>query len=331
LKTGASVPFDYLIVATGSDYSLFGHDEWRPFVHVLKTLDDAMTMRDRLLTAFERAEQMVEPDKARAMLTFTIVGAGPTGVELAGTIAELAKYSLARDFRRVDPRSARIVLIEAGDRILSAFPESLSRSALADLTALGVEVMTGHPVEDVTADHVAMGPSILETDHVFWCAGVQARPSATWIGAHTAKNGAIEVTPDVSVEGQPNLFAIGDVARLAAAGAQPLPGLATVAEQQGTYVGRLIVARLAGSKAPPPFRYKDRGSLAVIGRSKAVGRIGSINLTGFSAWILWSLVHLWTLTGFRNRLSVYLNWSWAWVTHGRGDRIITSDVDLDVG
>jgi NADH dehydrogenase len=316
-------PYDYLILATGAAYSWFGHDDWARYATVLKTLDDAAAIRLRLLSAFERAESRSDAGEIRRLLTFVVVGGGPTGVELAGSIAELARSTLARDFRHIEPRQARIVLCEAGPRLLAAFPARLSAYTVRALGGLGVEVRLGATVDEIDAGGVDVAGERIESANVFWCAGTAARPAAAWIDADAARNGAVKVAPDCSVPGHDGVFALGDVASLAGPDGKPLPGLAAVAEQQGKYVARVIANRIAGRPPPGPFRYRDLGTLAIIGRSRAVAWLGRMQLTGFPAWLFWSLVHLFLLAGFRNRLVVYVNWSWAWFTYGRGARLIT--------
>jgi len=322
LGGGTVLPYDYLVLATGAAYSFFGHDEWRAHAQVLKSIDDALSIRERLLGAFEMAEESRDPQAVQRYLTFVVVGAGPTGVELAGTIAELARSTLARDFKHIDPRAARIVLCEAGPRVLSAFPERLSDYAALALRSLGVEVMLGQAVKSIDADGLVIGDARLEAANVLWCAGTEARPAARWIGANQARNGAVKVLADCSVPGHPAIFAIGDVASFDPGDGKPLPGLAPVAKQQGRYVAQVIAARAAGRPAPGPFRYRDWGTMAVIGRSRAIARFSHFDLTGFPAWLAWSLVHLMLLVDFRSRLMVYVNWSWAWFTYGRGARLL---------
>lgn len=323
LADGPDLPYDYLVLATGAAYSFFGHDDWARHARVLKTIDDALAIRAQLLGAFEQAERGGDPATIRAWLTFVIVGAGPTGIELAGTIAELARMTLARDFRNIDPRAARIVLCEAGKRVLPAFPESLSAYTQAALEKLGIEVRLGHAVGEIDATGLMVGDTRIDTVNILWCAGTQARPAARWLGAEAARNGAIRVKPDCSVPGYPEIFAIGDVASLDDASGKPLPGLAAVAKQQGIYLGKLLQARIAGRSDFPPFRYRDLGTMAVIGRSRAIADFGWMRLTGFIAWLAWSLVHLMLLVDFRSRLMVYVNWTWAWFTYGRGARLLT--------
>ncbi|WP_230768971.1 NAD(P)/FAD-dependent oxidoreductase [Sphingomonas sp. Leaf4] len=322
LNDGRRLPFDRLILATGAAYSFFGHDDWAEHAFVLKSIDDALAIRAAVLGAFERAEQCDDPAELRRLLTFAVVGGGPTGVELAGTIAELARTTLARDFAHVDPRGARVVLCEMGDRILAGFDPALSASARRALESLGVEVRTGAAVETIDDGGLTVGGERIDAAAVLWAAGTAARPAATWLDAAAARNGAVKVRPDCSVPGHPDIFAIGDVASFQGDDG-PLPGLAPVAKQQGKYVGRLIAGRIAGTPDPGPFRYRDYGSMAVIGRSRAVAEIGGMKLKGFVAWLAWSLVHLMLLVDFRSRVAVYVNWSWSWFTYGRGARLLT--------
>ncbi len=323
---GRILAYDYLILATGVAYSYFGHDEWAEHTQVLKSLSDAEAIRERVLGVYELAEESSDADAIRRLLTFVIVGGGPTGVELAGTLAELARSTLPGDFKNIDPRSTRIVLCEAGSHVLAAFPERLSIYAATALKSLGVEVRLGQAVTDIDHQGLAVGDTRIETATVLWCAGTQAEPAARWIGAEAARNGALKVSQDCSVPGRPEIFAIGDVASFDSGSGKPLPGLAPVAKQQGAYVGRLIEARLSGKPAPASFRYRDLGTLAVIGRDRAVADFGGFTLTGFPAWLVWSLVHLMLLVDFRSRLTVYVNWSWAWFTYGRGARLLTGKV-----
>ncbi|KQM98791.1 NAD(P)/FAD-dependent oxidoreductase [Sphingomonas sp. Leaf25] len=322
LNDGRRLPFDRLILATGAAYSFFGHDDWAEHAFVLKSIDDALAIRAAVLGAFERAEQCDDPAELRRLLTFAVVGGGPTGVELAGTIAELARTTLARDFAHVDPRGARVVLCEMGDRILAGFDPALSASARRALESLGVEVRTGAAVETIDDGGLTVGGERIDAAAVLWAAGTAARPVARWLGTDAARNGAVKVRPDCSVPGHPDIFAIGDVASFEG-DKGPLPGLAPVAKQQGKYVGRLIAGRIAGTPDPGPFRYRDYGSMAVIGRSRAVAEIGGMKLKGFVAWLAWSLVHLMLLVDFRSRVAVYVNWSWSWFTYGRGARLLT--------
>jgi NADH:ubiquinone reductase (H+-translocating) len=328
LANGVELPYDYLVLATGAAYSFFGHDEWAAYTHVLKTLDDALSIRERLLSAFEWAEESNDPAEIQRLMTFAVIGGGPTGVELAGTMAELARSTLARDFKRIDPRSARIVLCEAGPRLLSAFPQHLSDYSLTALRALGVEVRLGEAVNQIDERGLLVGNTRIDASLILWCAGTAARPAARWIGASAARNGAVQVAADCSVPAWPEIFAIGDVASYSSGRSGPLPGLAPVAKQQGYYVGGLLKAHIQGKPVPGPFRYRDWGTMAVIGRSHAIADFGRFRLTGFLAWLTWSLVHLMLLVDFRSRVIVYWNWSWAFFTYGRGARLLTGDVHM---
>jgi NADH dehydrogenase len=328
LANGVELPYDYLVLATGAAYSFFGHDEWAAYTHVLKTLDDALSIREQLLSAFEWAEESDDPAQIQRLMTFAVIGGGPTGVELAGTMAELARSTLARDFKRIDPRSARIVLCEAGPRLLSAFPQHLSDYSLTALRALGVEVRLGEAVNQIDERGLLVGNTRIDASLILWCAGTAARPAARWIGTSAARNGAVQVAADCSVPAWPEIFAIGDVASYSAGRSAPLPGLAPVAKQQGHYVGSVLKARIQGRPVPGPFRYRDFGTMAVIGRSHAIADFGRFKLTGFPAWLTWSLVHLMLLVDFRSRVVVYWNWSWAFFTYGRGARLLTGDVHM---
>jgi NADH dehydrogenase len=325
IAEGLRIPFDYLVVATGAKQSYFGHEAWALDAPGLKTIDDATDLRRRILLAFERAEIESDPDERRRLMNFVIVGAGATGVELAGAIAELARGALASDFHAIDPRQARIVLVEAGPRVLSQFDESLSRSAQQALERLGVEVRVGTEVTGCNALGVSMGKDRIDSRTVIWAAGVEASPAGCWLGADTDRAGRITVGPDLSLPGRPHVFAIGDAAASVDAEGRRLPGVAPVAKQQGAYVARVIAARAAGEPVSP-FRYKDYGMLATIGRSRAVAQIGGIKISGFPAWLLWCFVHIFFLIGYRNRLIVMLNWAWNFVTFQRGARLITGIV-----
>jgi NADH:ubiquinone reductase (H+-translocating) len=321
IAEGRRIPYDDLIIATGAEHAYFGHD-WASFAPGLKTIDDATYLRRRILLAFERAE--TEPDAAerRRLLNFVVVGGGPTGVEMAGAIAELAKRALASDFRSIDPRSARILLLEAGPRLLPSFDPALSEKARRSLEQLGVDVRLGSGVTDCDSVSVSVGRERIETRTIIWAAGVQASPAAEWLGAESDRAGRVKVQSDLSVPGHPNIFVIGDAACAIGADGEPLPGVAPVAKQQGQYVARLLIARAEG-KTLPPFRYRDYGALATIGRKRAVAQMGAFKLSGFVAWLLWSVAHIYFLIGFRNRLAVALHWLWNYVTFQRGTRLIT--------
>ena len=322
LEDAPELGYDYLILAAGCRYSFFGHDEWARYVQVLKTLQDALAIRERVLAAFERAEEMADPEAVRRLLTFVVVGAGPTGVELAGTIAELARATLVRDFKRIDPKSARIILCEAGPRPLAAFPERLSDYCGRVLQDLGIELRLGESVTSIDAAGLRIGDEVIETDCILWCAGTEAEPAAAWIGAQTVRHGTVQVSSDCSIPGHPEIFAIGDLSSFHTKAGKILPGLAPVAKQQGAYVGKLLKRRIGGENDVRPFKYRDFGTMAVIGRSRAVADFGRFTLTGLPAWLAWSMVHLLLLIDFRSRILVFVNWSWAWFTYGRGARLL---------
>ena len=328
LATGAydrAVPYDYLILATGASQSYFGHDEWAEYALSLKSIEDATAIRRKLLLAFEAAEQQMElnPDEARALLTFVIVGAGPTGVEMAGEIAEVARKSLLADFRHINPATARILLVEAAPRILAAYPASLASRAAAKLRRMGVEVRTGSKVEKVDAEGVVVDGERIPARTVIWAAGVQASPAGAWLGAETDRAGRVVVHGDLSVPGRPEIFVLGDTAHALWQG-QPLPGVAPVALQQGAYVAKVIRERLAGQSEVKPFTYFDKGTLSTVGRLYAIADIRGLRLFGFFAWIIWVVVHIFFLIGFRNRAIVMFQWAWAYLTYQRGARLITS-------
>jgi len=322
LEDGGELPYDTLVLATGVRHAYFGHDEWEPFAPGLKTLEDATTLRRRILVAFERAERESDPKRREALLTFAIVGAGPTGVELAGTIAELAQFTLPKDFRNIDTRKARVVLIEAGPRVLAGFADELSAYAQASLAKIGVEVVLGHAVTDCNGDGVVYGGKTLEAKTIIWAAGVRASPAAEWLGAPADRAGRLQVQPDLTVPGHPEIFAIGDTVTIAAWNGEPVPGIAPAAKQEGRYVAETIKARLAGRKLGP-FHYKHAGSLAQIGRRLAVIDFGSIKLRGAIAWWIWGIAHIYFLIGLRHRLSVALSWLWIYLRDQRAARLIT--------
>ena len=322
LEDGDTLSYDTLVLATGARHAYFGHDEWEPFAPGLKTLEDATTLRRRILVAFERAERETDPERRAALLTFVIIGAGPTGVELAGTIADLARDTLPQDFRNIDTSKARVVLIEAGSRVLAGFPDDLSAYAQASLESIGVEVALGKPVTECTADGVVYGGSRLEARTIIWAAGVRASRAAEWLGAPADRAHRVQVLPDLTVPGHPDVFAVGDTATIADASGNPVPGIAPAAKQQGRYVAALIKARLDGGTLPP-FRYKHAGSLAQIGKRKAVIDFGWIKLRGNLAWWIWGIAHIYFLIGLRNRLSVALSWMWVHARNQRAARLIT--------
>ena len=322
LEDGGELPYDTLVLATGVRHAYFGHDEWEPFAPGLKTLEDATTLRRRILVAFERAERESDPKRREALLTFAIVGAGPTGVELAGTIAELAQFTLPKDFRNIDTRKARVVLIEAGPRVLAGFADELSAYAQASLAKIGVEVVLGQAVTDCNGEGVVYGGKTLEAKTIIWAAGVRASPAAEWLGAPADRAGRLQVQPDLTVPGHPEIFAIGDTVTIAAWNGEPVPGIAPAAKQEGRYVAETIKARLAGRKLGP-FHYKHAGSLAQIGRRLAVIDFGSIKLRGAIAWWIWGIAHIYFLIGLRHRLSVALSWLWIYLRDQRAARLIT--------
>jgi NADH:quinone reductase (non-electrogenic) len=316
------IPYDQLVVATGARESYFGHDEWAAVTSGLKTVEDATTMRRRILIAFERAEACLDENERRRQLTFVIIGGGPTGVELAGALAELAKAALARDFRHIDPTTARIVLVEAGPRLLPSFPASLSEAAARALTRLGVEVRLGANVTSCGTDGAMLGDEPIASRTVVWAAGVAASPAAGWLGIEPGRGGRVPVGPDLTLPGYPEILVIGDTAEVVGPHGA-LPGVAPVAKQQGAYVARVIAARLAGKPPPGPFRYRDYGNLATIGRRAAVGDFGWFRLTGRLAWVVWGVAHIYFLIGFRNRMAVAADWLWSYLTYQRGARLIT--------
>jgi NADH:ubiquinone reductase (H+-translocating) len=322
-----SLPFDYLVLATGSTHSYFGHDNWQPFAPGLKSIDDATAIRRRLLSAFEAAE--IEPDAQRRerFLRFVIVGAGPTGVELAGTIAELARFTLAADFRRIDPRSASIVLVEAGPRVLAAFQEPQSGYALRSLEQLGVEVRLNAAVTACDANGVSIGAERLESATVIWAAGVAASPVGRWLNVPTDRAGRVPVRPDLSAS--ENVFVIGDAASVELPNGKRVPGVAPAAKQQGRYVAKVIAARISAQPAPPPFAYRDPGNLATIGRKRAVIEFPFMTLRGFIAWWIWGVAHIYFLVGVPSPVAVSLRWLWEYLTHGRGARLITGNEHAD--
>lgn len=319
------ITYDYLVLATGARHSYFGKDEWEPFAPGLKRIDDATGIRRRILRAFELAENTEDPAEQRRLLNFVIIGAGPTGVELAGAIAELARHGMQREFRNVDPAQARVMLVQSGPRILPAFPEQLSARSTEALKNLGVEVLTDSRVEQVDAEGIAIGGQRIESRTVFWAAGVIASPAAKWLGCPADPAGRLKVEPDLSVPGLPTIFAIGDTAYAEAWEGKPVPGLAPAAKQGGQYVAGLIRARLEGKPTPPAFQYRHMGSLATIGRKAAVADFGWLRLSGAVAWWLWGAVHVLFLIGARNRISVALEWFWAYLTFRSSTRLITGE------
>ena len=323
-----SVRFDALIVATGARHAYFGHEEWAAVAPGLKKIDDATRLRRKILIAFEQAENEEDPDERRQLMTFVVVGGGPTGVEMAGAIAELARVALASDFRFIDPAMSQIILLEAGSRVLSSFPERLSNSAKRSLTRLGVEVRLNSPVTDCAVDGVRIGDQRIECRTIIAAAGVAASPAAAWLNAEHDQLGRVFVGGDLTLPGHPEIFVIGDTALARDEAGDPLPGLAPVAKQEGAYAARTIRARLAGRPLPPRFHYRNFGNVTTIGRTAAVADFGLVRLTGFVAWVVWCVVHIYFLIGFRNRVAVALDWLWAYITFQRGARLIT-DVEME--
>ncbi|MGI6245768.1 MAG: NAD(P)/FAD-dependent oxidoreductase [Pseudochelatococcus sp.] len=329
LEDGDSVGYDTLVVATGARHAYFGHDEWETVAPGLKTLEDATTIRRRLLLAFERAEREPDPAKREALLTFGVIGAGPTGVELAGIIAELAKQTLWQEFRNIDTRKARVMLIEAGPRVLAAFPEDLSTYAAEALKKRGVELRLGQPVSDCTGEGLRIGDEFIPCRTSVWAAGVAASPAAGWLGVEGDRAGRVPVRPDLTLADRPEIFVIGDTAAVKAPDGGPVPGIAPAAKQQGEYVARLIRARLAGERAPEPFHYRHQGNLATIGKGAAVVHMGRLRLRGGLAWWVWGIAHIFFLIGTRSRAAVAWSWLWSYLTGQHSARLITQGSQLN--
>jgi NADH dehydrogenase len=323
LEDGGVIGYDSLVLATGARHAYFGHDEWEPYAPGLKTLEDATAIRRRILLSFERAERETDADARAALLTFVIVGGGPTGVELAGAIAELAHQNLPGEYRHIDTRKARVVLIEAGPRILPSFTEDLSAYAHASLARQGVEIQLGQAVRQCSADGVIYGDRPMAAKVILWAAGVRASPAAAWVGLPVDAAGRARVAPDLTVPGHPEIFVIGDTATIDAWHGKPVPGIAPAAKQQGMHVARSIRLRLAGAAAPRNFRYRHAGNLATIGKRAAVIDFGTVKLRGRLAWWIWGLAHIYFLIGMRNRLAVALSWLWIYVTGNRSACLIT--------
>jgi NADH dehydrogenase len=322
LADGTRLEYEFLVLATGATHAYFGHEDWAPLAPGLKTLEDAVEIRRRVLTAYERAEREPDPAAQRALLTFVVVGGGPTGVELAGALAEISRYTLAADFRHIHPESARVVLVEAMPRVLPAYSDRLSAAARCQLEGLGVEVRTEAPVTRIDPDGVELaGGERIASRTVLWGAGVAASPLGRELGASLDRAGRAEVRPDLSVPGRPEVFVIGDLARVVQRGV-PVPGLAPAAIQEGRTAARNVI-RLARGRRTLPFRYRDRGTLSTIGRAAAVGEVFGVEVTGLAAWLLWLFVHIFYLIGFRNRVAVLADWAWSYATFSRGARLIT--------
>jgi NADH dehydrogenase len=314
--------YDYLLLATGAQHAYFGQERWERFAPGLKTLEQATEIRRRVLTAFELAERERDPELRKAHLTFVIVGGGPTGVELAGAIGEMSRFTLARDFRNIDPKLTRVILIEAGARILPSFEVELASRAVRDLESLGVQVWTNSRVTDIDAEGVQIGAERIRTDTVLWAAGVRASELGALPGAARDAQGRVLVGPDLSVPGRPEVFVLGDLARVEGQGGKPLPGIAPVALQHGRYTARVVLDEIAGAKARKPFAYFDKGQMATIGRSRAIVQTAGMQLTGWFAWLAWLVVHIYYLSGFENRLLVLIQWAWSYLSFSRGARLI---------
>ena len=322
LDEGANVQFDYLVVATGATHSYFGNDQWSEFAPGLKTIEDALYIRRQILSAFEEAER--HPERTRELLTFVVVGAGPTGVEMAGAIAEIAVHAMENEFKHIDPKSSRVVLIEGAPHVLPVYPESLSIKAKRQLETLGVEVVTGSLVESIDGKGVTLGDgTVIDSETVLWAAGVKASPLGELLGAPLDKAGRVAVESDLSIPGSRNVFVVGDLATV-----PEVPGVAPAAMQMGRHVARLIRSDLRG-KARRPFVYRDKGSLATIGRARGVADFGAVRFSGFLAWVSWLAVHIFYLIGFRNRILVLISWAWSYVSFRRGARIITGQPKPD--
>jgi len=322
---GDHLAYDYLLLAAGTSHAYFGHDEWEPLAPGLKSLEDATEIRRRILVAFEEAEREADPGRRDALMTFVVVGGGPTGVELAGAIAEISRYALAEDFDHINPAEARIILLEAADRLLLTFPESLGKKAAAALTRLGVQIRTHSPVTGIEPGLVRLGDEELPAATVLWAAGVRSSPLTPTLGVELDRAGRVRVEPDLSVPGHPELFVVGDLSALTDRKGRPLPGTAPVAIQQGRWAAENIVRRVGGQPTIP-FRYRDRGNMATIGRNSAVADIKGLRLSGFPAWLAWAVVHVFNLIGFRNRLVVSIQWTWSYLTYQRGARLITGQM-----
>lgn len=331
------INYDYLILATGLTHSYFGHDDWIPYAAGLKTVEDATEMRRRFLLAYERAERAADIEDRRTALTFVIVGAGPTGVELAGTMIEIARRGIPRDFRHIDTKTTRVILIEADDRVLPTFEKELSRKAQLQLEVLGVEVRLSERVTQIDNQGVMVGKERIAAGNVFWAAGVQATPITKTLGVELAHGGRVPVQPDLTIAGHDNVFVIGDIASLKdSKTGQPVPGIAPAAIQMGRYVAKIIQKECeaasgsgVAARQRTPFQFRDKGMLATIGRARAVGTIFGVHVSGLIAWLSWAMIHIFFLIGFGNRLIVLLRWAWAYFIFQRGARLITGDIDFD--
>jgi len=329
-RENVPIHYDYLVLGTGVTHSYFGHTEFAKYAPGLKTLVDAVAVRNKILQAFEQAEAEEDPSRHRDLLTFILVGAGPTGVEMAAALAVLVRSTLQSEFRRIDPASARIVLVDMAPRVLPAFSEDLSRAAKERLQELGVDVRLGHSVDRIDADGIAVAGERIFSKTVIWTAGVAPSPAGKWLNVDTDRAGRVRVQPDLTVAGHPEIFVVGDTASLDQY-SKPLPGVAQVALQQGKYAGKLIHSRIVGRPTPKPFKYFDKGSMAVVGNGFAVLQTGKIHLSGFSAWLAWAVVHLQFLATFSLRVSVFIQWVWTYITGQRGSRLIVNHHGSDKG
>lgn len=322
-----SIPYDYLIVATGARHSYFGKDHWEGVAPGLKKIDDATLIRQRILSAFERAETTDDPEERKALLTFVVIGGGPTGVEMAGAIAELAKSALAEDFRNIDPKQAHVLLIESGKKLLNVYPDDLSAIAKASLEQLGVDVRLGAPVSECDEKGIIWDGKRIEARTIIWGAGVAASQAAKWLDAEKDRVGRVMVGPDLTIAGYPDIFVIGDTAAITNDDGKPVPGIAPAAKQSGQYVAKVIKAKILGRPSPKPFHYSHMGSMATIGRKHAVADFGFMKMSGFMAWLLWGIAHIYFLIDFKSRIIVALDWLWAYMTFQRGARLITGHID----
>ncbi len=325
LGNGKHIPYDWLVVATGATHSYFGHDEWAPFAPGLKTIEDARKIRSRLLLAFEQAEMSRDPAEQKRLMTIAVIGGGPTGVELAGSIAELARYTLSKDFHRIRAEAATVLLLEAGPRILTAFPEDLAFYAQKKLGALGVTLRTNTPVERITANSVTANGEDIPVGFAIWAAGVTASPIGKMLGVPTDRAGRVSVNRDLSVPGLENVYVLGDLALTPDENGKPLPGLAQVAKQEGIYLGRALAKKILRGETVPPFTFHNRGNTAIIGRHAAVFDFGWWRIRGWFAWAFWALIHVYLLVGFQHRLMVAVQWLWRYVTYERGSRLIAEN------
>ena len=324
--SGRSIDYDYLVVATGATHNYFGNDHWRDIAPGLKRIEDATELRRRILLAFERAEMEEDPERRKALMTFVIVGGGPTGVEMAGAVAELTRFTLARDFRHIKPENARVLLVDANDRVLRPFPEKLSKKACKSLERMGVQLVLNSRVDGMDENCVRIGDDVIPTETVIWSAGVKASPAGDWLDVETDRSGRIEVDERLRLPEDERVFVIGDVAAHTNPDGTPTPGLAPAAKQQGRYAARALAAICSGKQPPGPFRYRDYGQLATIGRHSAVVNLRGWRIAGWPGWWFWGLAHIYYLIGFRNRIVVAANWFWSYLTFGRGIRLITGDV-----